>query len=66
MSYTARKPRKVLLDTTYLLPTFGVEVEGLSEEDIAKLRTLLDNHAIIIHYSVCHYRRYTSLQFQTE
>jgi len=31
---------KVLLDTTYLLPIFGIEVEGLSDEDIKKLRSL--------------------------
>ena len=29
---------KVLLDSTYLLLTFGVEVEGLAEEHIARLR----------------------------
>jgi len=28
----------VLLDSTYILPSFGIEVEGLSVEHIAKLR----------------------------
>ena len=28
----------VLLDSTYLLPSFGIEVEGLSEKDIRALR----------------------------
>ncbi len=31
---------KVLLDSTYLLPTFGVSVRGLSDEDIETLRIL--------------------------
>ncbi|MDW8045608.1 MAG: hypothetical protein RMJ31_07585 [Nitrososphaerota archaeon] len=30
----------VLLDSTYLLPTFGVEVEGLSTEHLVKLREI--------------------------
>jgi len=29
---------KALLDSTYLLPTFGIEIEGLTDEEIAKLR----------------------------
>jgi len=29
---------KVLLDSTYILPSFGVEVEGISAEHIAQLR----------------------------
>ncbi|MBS7656039.1 hypothetical protein KEJ50_06040 [Candidatus Bathyarchaeota archaeon] len=29
---------KVLLDSTYILPSFGIEVEGLSIENIAQLR----------------------------
>jgi hypothetical protein len=29
---------KVLLDSTYILPSFGVEVEGLSDEHVAQLR----------------------------
>jgi PIN domain nuclease of toxin-antitoxin system len=29
---------RVLLDSTYLLPSFGVDVEGLSDEHIAQLR----------------------------
>jgi len=29
---------KVLLDSTYLLPTFGIEVEGLTSRHIAELR----------------------------
>ncbi len=29
---------KVLLDSTYILPSFGIEVKGLSDEEIAKLR----------------------------
>ncbi|RLF05016.1 MAG: hypothetical protein DRJ60_06255 [Thermoprotei archaeon] len=32
---------KILLDTTYLLPTFGIEVKGLTSEDILKLRSLV-------------------------
>lgn len=35
MSFT---PVKVLLDSTYILPSFGIEVEGLSDEHIVKLR----------------------------
>jgi len=35
MSYTVLK---VLLDSTYLLPSFGIEVEKLSDEDILRLR----------------------------
>ncbi len=35
MSYTVLK---VLLDSTYLLPTFGIEVEKLSDKDILRLR----------------------------
>ncbi|MCX8182777.1 MAG: hypothetical protein N3D12_06635, partial [Candidatus Methanomethyliaceae archaeon] len=31
-------PLRVLLDSTYILPSFGVEVEGLSIEHIALLR----------------------------
>jgi len=29
---------KILLDSTYILPSFGIEVEGLGEEDIIKLK----------------------------
>jgi hypothetical protein len=29
---------KVLLGSTYILPSFGVEVEGLSDEHVAQLR----------------------------
>ncbi|RLE85146.1 MAG: hypothetical protein DRJ41_01775 [Thermoprotei archaeon] len=29
---------RVLLDSTYLLPSFGIEVEGLTERHIAQLR----------------------------
>ena len=29
---------KVLLDSTYVLPSFGIKVEELSDEHIAKLR----------------------------
>ena len=29
---------KVLLDSTYLLPSFGIEVKGLSDEHIRALR----------------------------
>lgn len=29
---------KVLLDSTYLLPSFGVDVEGFSDEHVAQLR----------------------------
>ena len=29
---------KVLLDSTYLLPSFGVEIDGLSDRDITRLR----------------------------
>ncbi|RLE71651.1 MAG: hypothetical protein DRJ37_04540, partial [Thermoprotei archaeon] len=35
MSYTVLK---VLLDSTYLLPSFGIEVGKLSDEDILRLR----------------------------
>ncbi len=35
MSYTVLK---VLLDSTYLLPSFGIEVEKLSDKDILRLR----------------------------
>lgn len=35
MSYTNLK---VLLDSTYILPSFGVEVEGLSDEHLLQLR----------------------------
>lgn len=31
---------RVLLDSTYLLPTFGIDVEGLSDDDIRILREL--------------------------
>ena len=31
---------RVLLDSTYLLPTFGIGVKGLSNEDIEALRNL--------------------------
>ncbi|MHA1676286.1 MAG: hypothetical protein ACTSU6_03825 [Candidatus Njordarchaeales archaeon] len=31
---------KVLLDTTYLLPTFGISVEGLTEKHLIELRQL--------------------------
>lgn len=31
---------EVLLDTTYLLPTFGVKVRGLDDEALSKLREL--------------------------
>lgn len=31
---------KVLLDSTYLLPTFGIEVEGLLDEYLARLREI--------------------------
>jgi len=30
----------VLLDSTYILPTFGIEVEGLTDEDIKNLREI--------------------------
>lgn len=29
---------KVLLDSTYILPTFGIEVVGLTDEDLILLR----------------------------
>jgi len=35
MSSTALK---VLLDSTYLLPSFGIKVEGLRDEDLVRLR----------------------------
>ena len=35
MSYTGLK---VLLDSTYILPSFGIEVDGLSDEHLAQLR----------------------------
>ncbi len=41
----------ILLDSTYLLPVFGVGVEGVNEADLLKLRDLaLDGH-VEIHYS---------------
>lgn len=51
MTCTMSKPLKVLLDSTYLLPSFGVEVEGFSEEDIVKLKELLDDGAVEMYYS---------------
>lgn len=42
---------KVLLDTTYLLPIFGIEVEGLSSDDIEKLRNLKIERRIELYYS---------------
>ena len=32
---------RILLDSTYLLPTFGMEVEGISDEDLKGMRELL-------------------------
>jgi len=32
---------RILLDSTYLLPTFGVEVEGISDQDLKGMRELL-------------------------
>lgn len=32
--------RRILLDSTYLLPTFSIAVEGLSEEDLRGIREL--------------------------
>ena len=32
---------RILLDSTYLLPTFGIEVRGLSDEDLQGMRELL-------------------------
>lgn len=34
------KPLKVIVDTTYLLPVFGISVEGLSDDDLLRLREL--------------------------
>ncbi|MHC1600799.1 MAG: PIN domain-containing protein [Candidatus Nezhaarchaeales archaeon] len=42
---------KILLDTTYLLPTFGIEVKGLTSEDILKLRRLVVNGNIELYCS---------------
>lgn len=33
-------PVKVLLDSTYILPSFGVEVEGLPLDEVAKIREI--------------------------
>lgn len=33
-----KRSAKILLDSTYLLPVFGIQVEGLTTQDIAKLR----------------------------
>lgn len=33
-----KRPAKILLDSTYLLPVFGIEVEGLTARDLEKLR----------------------------
>lgn len=38
MSKMSFSPIKVLLDSTYILPSFGVEVEGLSIDHITRLR----------------------------
>lgn len=35
-----RKPLRVVVDSTYLLPVFGIGVKGLSDEDILELRRL--------------------------
>jgi len=32
---------KILVDTTYLLPVFGIEVNGLTDEDLLKIRELV-------------------------
>jgi len=32
---------KILVDTTYLLPVFGIEVDGLTDEDLLKIRELV-------------------------
>jgi len=36
-----RKPLKIIVDTTYLLPIFGISVEGLTNDDLLKLRELV-------------------------
>lgn len=45
------KSLAVLLDSTYLLPVFGIEVKGISSEDMLKLRSLALRGLIRIYYS---------------
>lgn len=40
---------KVLLDSTYLLPSFGIEVEGLTERHLALLREAVLNKKVRIY-----------------
>ena len=42
-------PLKVLLDSTYLLPSFGIEVRGLSKAHIAHLRDAGVNGSVRFH-----------------
>ncbi len=44
-------PLPLLLDSTYLLPVFGVEVEGVSASDLLKLRSLALTGRIELYYS---------------
>ncbi len=37
---------KILIDTTYLLPIFGIEVESFDEQDILKLKMLYEKGKI--------------------
>ena len=41
----------MLLDSTYLLPVFGVEVKGVSDETLLRLRSLALGKLIVLHYS---------------
>lgn len=45
------KNHGILLDSIYLLPIFGVQVKGVSSEDLLRLRDLAINNKIKIHYS---------------
>ncbi len=47
----ANKGPRILLDSTYLLPMFGVEVKGVSNEVMLKLRDLALRGLIEIYYS---------------
>lgn len=45
------KNHGILLDSSYLLPIFGVQVRGVSSSDILRLRNLAIDNKIKIHYS---------------
>ncbi|MEB3778906.1 MAG: hypothetical protein GSR85_01545, partial [Desulfurococcales archaeon] len=41
----------ILIDSTYLLPVFGIEVDGINSSDLLELRSLALKKKIKIHYS---------------